>query len=177
MKFIFRPVPFLAFALMSSSFVRSFAGVSAGSVGADQLRDLRSDLLESFPKPRVNWQMFIILPKKPDMDGLKLEIVAGKTVSRDACNTAAFDADLVRKEIPDTHHVYYELNQENPKIVGTLMGCKEPAIKKYTPSKPHFVELNRSYPIVVYVPKSFTVKYRLWSPQKTYSEASAISGP
>lgn len=117
--------------------------------------------LKPFPKPTEGMTRCVInLESQGNEAAYKVEIIPGKTMQVD-CNHYSLIGTLEEKVINGWGYTYYEFNTEG-KTASTLMACNQPETLKFIAGQTKFVRYNSKLPIVVYVPKGFEVKYRIW---------------
>lgn len=142
--------------------------------GADDVN--ATDLLKAYPAAANGQQRVVIhLKELPNEEDHLVELIIGKEIEVD-CNKQFFAGQLEEKTIPGWGYDYYIV----PKISGplsTLMACQE--TKKSTA----FVTLrkgdtgalkryNSKLPLVIYIPKGFEVRYRIWNADNAIQKAT-----
>ena len=131
--------------------------------------------LKPFPKAKEGMERFVIvLPEKKRGEdaGFKVELIPGKTMMTDGVNSYFMGASLAPKNLQGWGYTYYEI--EGGGAVGsTLIGVPpgQPKVEKFVQGKPLLIRYNSRLPIVVYAPKGFKIRYRIWSAAEKTSEA------
>lgn len=127
--------------------------------------------LEAFPLTHKGLvRQVIFLPKKTKEDLLKVELQVGKIFELDTINQYFLMGELQQKILQGWGFSYYVL-QTSGDLGGTLM-----AIHPDTPKEKRFVSLaeetiiryNSEMPIVVYLPKGFELRYRIWKTKRNF---------
>ncbi|MDX7991730.1 serine protease inhibitor ecotin [Xenorhabdus littoralis] len=114
----------------------------------------------------------IELPPLENENNYRVELMIGKDMKVD-CNNHWFGGQLKTEVLDGWGYDYYVLN----KVIGpfsTKMACHEPETVRFVQvqlGKDAFVRYNSKLPIVVYAPKSETVKYRIWQASDTVNTA------
>jgi ecotin len=120
---------------------------------------------------------FVIrLPKLDDEDAAKVEIQVGKVVSVDSRNRYSLAGKIERETIVGWGYDRYVARVVGP-MTGTRMAT-DPALPKVDRfltlgGEPSLVRYNSKLPIVVYVPQSAEVRYRIWTAAAVASHAEA----
>jgi ecotin len=122
--------------------------------------------LKAFPPAGVGMSRFvIILPKQPDEDLLKVQLLVGKTVKLDPQNRYFFGGRLETETIPGWGYDRYVLKNLGP-MAGTLMAVDPniPKVDRFISlgGEPELLRYNSRLPLVVYVPNGVEVSYRIW---------------
>jgi ecotin len=133
-----------------------------------------------YPSPKRGYvKMVIHLKENHHEDFLKTEIIIGKYLKVDSCNSYTYVGKLERKELDWWGYSYYELrNVEGP--YSTQVGCPPGERVKFVtvhlePDHINFIDYNSRLPIVVYVPEGFKVHYRIWKGYKKTGTAQVES--
>ncbi|OTA17410.1 ecotin [Xenorhabdus beddingii] len=106
----------------------------------------------------------IELPQQEHENNYMVELMIGKDLKVD-CNHHLFGGNLATKTLEGWGYDYYELDKVTGPI-STKMGCptEEKTVRfvQVQLGKDALVRYNSKLPIVVYTPKTMTVKYRIW---------------
>jgi ecotin len=145
---------FIAFAILFTSF----------AFGADHPE------LKPFPQAKKGMARFVIvLPEKKRGEdaGFKVELIPGKTMMTDRVNSYFMGASLEPKNLQGWGYTYYEIKSGGA-VGSTLIGVPsgQPQVEKFVQGKPLLIRYNSRLPIVIYAPKGFEIKYRIWSASK-----------
>ena len=140
----------------------------AWTAGAEQ-----KDALHPFPKAEEGFKRTVIrLPQLANEENIKVEIIIGKTMKVD-CNHHWFGGSLEAKNVEGWGYTYWIL----PKAGGpasTKMGCPDRSLHDefvHVQGDGYLLRYNSRLPVVIYVPKNFEVRYRLWQAQEKTSYA------
>jgi ecotin len=118
--------------------------------------------LEAFPAEKAGYERFVLmLPEITDTSKeMKVEIIPGKIENVD-CNRHIL-AGTFSKEIVDGWGYDYLVFASDGVIAATRMACPDPAKPEFVSGATEFVRYNSEVPIVVFAPKGFEVRYRIW---------------
>lgn len=134
------------------------------SIGAQNKQDI-DKALEPFPKAQEGMVRHVIeLKKKSDESLYQVEIIPGKVMSVD-CNVHMLMGELFEKDLEGWGYNYYEFKSDGA-TASTMMGCNKPNENKFVSGQTLMVRYNSKLPIVIYAPKGFEVKYRIWKAEK-----------
>lgn len=127
--------------------------------------------ISMFPKAKEGFrQVFIKLPQIKNEANSKVELIVGKTAVLD-CNQHFLAGEILTENLEGWGYNYYQVNSKG-EIVGTMMLCPSNVMEKKFVNIPSIlIDYNSSLPIVVYVPKDFKVKYKIWRAEETIFEA------
>lgn len=105
----------------------------------------------------------IYLDKKADESQFSIELIAGKTMEVD-CNIYRLLGKFEEKTVEGWGYNYYVFETEG-QAVSTLMACLDgkKTEKFITPGEGLKVRYNSRLPIVVYLPKGYGLKYKVWA--------------
>lgn len=130
--------------------------------------------LTPFPEPVDGMtRLVIVLPEMSrDESNYAVELVAGKTIATDGVNLLRMDTALEAKNLEGWGYTYYEMTGSG-RTSSTLMAVPEgaPEVRRFVGGPPLNVRFNSRLPVVVYVPKGFEVRYRIWAAADEYLEA------
>ena len=128
--------------------------------------------LKPFPKAKKGMERFVIvLPEKKRGEdaGFKVELIPGKTMMTDGVNSYFMGASLEPKNLQGWGYTYYEIKVRSA-VGSTLIDVPpgQPQVQKFVQGNPLLIRYNSRLPIVIFAPKGFEIKYRIWSaPEKT----------
>lgn len=131
--------------------------------------------LKAFPPAKEGMERFVIvLPHKErgEENSFKVEIIVGKEMLTDGVNLVRLANTIEARPLKGWGYTYYEVTGSS-KTMSTLMAPPEGAVmvKKFITASPLQVPYNSRLPIVVFVPKGYEVRYRIWEASKITSEA------
>ncbi|MFP6886610.1 MAG: ecotin family protein [Opitutales bacterium] len=131
--------------------------------------------LKPFPKAKKGMERFVIaLPEKKRGEdaGFKVELIPGKTMMTDGVNHYFMGTTLEPKNLQGWGYTYYEIKGGHG-VASTLIGIPEdqPQVEKFVQGKPLLIRYNSRLPIVIFAPKGFEIKYRIWSASDKTQEA------
>ncbi len=130
-----------------------------------------------FPKAKQDEVKHIIdLPILKDEQNFKVEVFITKTMEVD-CNYHSLQGSLLEKNLSGWGYNYY-IFQTNGKVTSTLMACPDNSLtKKDIASESKLLNYNSKLPIVIYTPKEYTAKYKIWKvlPEEHTAKQSNVS--
>ncbi|GAB6124027.1 serine protease inhibitor ecotin [Dysgonomonas termitidis] len=134
-------------------------------------QDKKNDIekaLAPFPKAGEGMVRHVIeMKKKSDESLYKVEIIPGKVMSVD-CNHHSLMGKLEEKDLQGWGYTYYEFTSDG-QTRSTMMACNKPNENKFVSGQTLIVRYNSKLPIVIYAPKGYEVKYRIWKADKEKS--------
>jgi len=126
-----------------------------------------------FPPAKEGYTRYIVeVPQTQNDYDHKVELLIGKNMMVD-CNHASFSGKIERKELKGWGYHYLEVSdiRRGPT---TMMACREPKVEKYisiyAPEKT-LIRYNSRIGTVIYVPKEYEVRYRIWSAGQSIKKA------
>lgn len=155
---------------------KALAFVAAGLVLSTPA--LAQDGLSDYPLTLNGKRRVVLnLPAVAGYDNLAIQIRPGKNIESRDCNGKFLSAKLSVKTLPNSDYKTYVDIESDGGVGSTMMYCPQPAetITVYGPRL--LVDYPYSRPVVVYVPDSIVVQYRIMRPDTPFkpaeSEASA----
>ena len=142
-----------------------------------QMTDTQQIPLKEFPLPTNN-QSQIVLQLLPKGDAkternFKIELIPGKKSMID-CNKHGFDGKFEEKELQGYGYNYYVFNSKGD-MFSTLMGCPDDTKhEEFVSGKSITVDYNSQIPLIMYIPKGFEVKYRIWEGKDTVFDQAKL---
>ncbi|SFZ97634.1 Proteinase inhibitor I11, ecotin precursor [hydrothermal vent metagenome] len=135
--------------------------------------DISKDKYKMFPVAKEGYERYIVDVPKTDNDyDHKVELLIGKNIMVD-CNGASLSANIEKVSLEGWGYSYYEVSniERGPT---TMMACIKPKVEKfisiYNPEKT-ILRYNSRLGTVIYVPKGYKVRYRIWSAGKDVKSA------
>ena len=116
-----------------------------------------------YPKAKTGYEQKVITLKTlPNEDNYSVELFVGKKTAVDTCNNFFLAGNFEEKTVDGWGYNFYQF-ESNGNVAGTLMGCmNNKTVEKTVHAKSLQTRYNSTLPIVVYVPKGFTLEYRIW---------------
>ena len=130
----------------------------------------KQDNIYMFPKAKEGYERHIVeVVKSENDDDRRVELLIGKEMMVD-CNYHSFSAEIKSVILKGWGYTYLEVDniQSGPT---TLMACSEPKTQKFISIPDKLRRYNSRLPIVLYVPKGYEVRYRIWSADQTVQKA------
>ena len=130
----------------------------------------KKDNIHMFPQAQEGFVRHVIEVPKTDNDyAHKVELMIGKTMMVD-CNHHSFSGKIEDITLKGWGYKYLEV-KEIKSGPTTMMACSEPKTEEYISIRDTLRRYNSRSPIVIYVPKGYEVKYRVWSASETIENA------
>ena len=131
--------------------------------------------LKAFPAAEDGKERFVIvLPHKErgEEDAFKVELFPGKTMLTDGVNLVHLAATIEPQPLQGWGYTYYEVTGRDL-TASTLMAVPPgtPQVKKFVSGTPLLIRYNSRLPIVVYAPKGYEIRYRIWQAPETTEAA------
>lgn len=127
--------------------------------------------LKAFPPAKEGMARFVIvLPHKErgEEDAFKVELIPGKMMLTDGVNLMRIGSIVEPRNLQGWGYTYYEVTGSGV-AMSTMMAPPEgsKAVERFVAGTSLEVRYNSRLPIVVYAPKDYEVRYRLWEASKT----------
>lgn len=131
-----------------------------------------SDILKQMPAPEQGYKRMVIsLPAEKDAKeegNYKVEIIPGKQMKVD-CNKHGLMGELTEKNLEGWGYVYYEFTGSGD-VFSTKMGCPDNALhNEFVSGKTQIVAYNSNMPLVVYIPETLELRYKIWEAASEYT--------
>jgi len=146
--------------LLATAFLTSLTGMAA-----------EHKELKAFPQAKEGMKrIVIVLPHKEraEDDAFKVELIPGTMMETDGVNRMHVGLSIEPRPLKGWGYTFYEMTG---KALGmtTLIGVPPgtPKVTKFVAGKPITIHYNSRLPIVLYIPKDHTVKYRIWKAGET----------
>ena len=130
--------------------------------------------LEMFPKAKTGFkQVYIQVPIVENEENYKIELHVGKEALVD-CNQHFMNGQLSELNLDGWGYTYFKVESDGA-ISSNKMACLDSKLElKFITLTPQLVRYNSKLPIVVYVPESFIVKYKIFKASDALLDAKAI---
>lgn len=131
--------------------------------------------LKPFPAAAEGMERFVIvLPEKEREEGewFKVELIPGKKMLSDGVNLMRLGAKIDPHPLPGWGYTYYEISGRDI-AMSTNMALPEGTeqVEKFVSGLPLLIRYNSRLPIVVYAPRGFEIRYRIWQASETTRSA------
>jgi ecotin len=148
------------------------ACTSAGALPSPQEAGARSDL-QAYPAATAGQTRHVIrLPSEGDEDGLKVELIVGRTLEVD-CNRQMLGGSIDTRTAEGWGYDYFVVSDLGQSAT-TLMACPDNTRRSAFVrggGAPTLIRYNSRLPVVVYTPSNVELRYRIWraGPERTPS--------
>ena len=145
--------------------------IAVAVAASDALHDMKP-----YPAAPDGMQRLVFrVPALENENDARVEVLVGRTMEVD-CNVARLMGTLERRVAEGWGYPYYVL----PQVRGpasTMMACPENEPKREAfvtvGGDGFFLRYNSKLPVVVYVPRGYEVRYRIWTPRRETGRADA----
>ncbi len=126
-----------------------------------------TDNMKAFPEAGKGMVRHVLqLPVQEDESLFRVELIVGETVLIDEQNRYFFGGWIESEVVSGWGFTRYIVKELGP-MAGTLMAVdpNAPKVKRFVPlgGEPYLIRYNSRLPVVIYVPESAEVRYRIWS--------------
>ena len=132
------------------------------SLAAQAQNKTHNKLDTLFPAAQKGYKKITVyVPKANKEQNLKLELLVGLTKQVD-CNTHTLSGNIQAQTLTGHSYTYYTVESDGT-LASTKMLClNNTTTKKFIPLTPYFTNYNSVLPLVVYLPETMELKYRIW---------------
>ncbi len=119
-----------------------------------------------FPKAKSNQTQHIIqLPKDDNESNCRVEIFITKNMLVD-CNIHNLQGEIKTHDLEGWGYDYYTFETKG-EITSTLMACPDDKkTQQDVASQSKLLNYNSKIPIIIYTPKGYKAKYKIWRAEK-----------
>ncbi len=141
------------------------------SIAPSALAQKSKSDISMFPAPEAGFKQVVIdLPAKKNEDLLKLEIFVGKEMMVD-CNRHFLSGTFNKESVQGWGYDYIVVESDG-NVASTRMACPDNTLKnEFVQMQTLLLTYNSKLPVVIYVPESLDVKYRIWKAGKKQLKA------
>ena len=146
--------------------------ITASSLYAEPAKNanVKKDKLHVFPQAKEGFVRYVIeVPKTENDYDHKVELRIGKNMMVD-CNHHSFEAEIKSVTVKGWGYQYLEVGEIRSGPT-TMMFCPAPKKEMFIAIRDTLRRYNSRSPMVVYVQEGYEVRYRVWSAEKTHSNA------
>lgn len=123
--------------------------------------------LKPYPETIDSLERYVIYLDQKDNEALyEVELYAGKVLDVD-CNIHRLMGSFTEETVKGWGYNYYVFETDG-NVISTMMMCPEPKTPKFISGENFSVRYNSRLPIVVYLPKGYELKYRIWTAGKEF---------
>lgn len=122
------------------------------------------DNLKAYPEKEGYVKHVLYLPPvaKDGENNRKVEIIAGKTLKVDNCNTHRMSGKFSTDDVEGWGYSYWVF-ESNGMHMSTRMACPDNTLQdKFVSGESTMLRYNSRLPIVIYTPAGFEVNYKIW---------------
>jgi len=133
--------------------------------------------MTAYPDAKAGFERFaVFLPEKTkaDEEALRVEIIAGKTMLTDGVNQVRLASVIEPRSLEGEDMAYYEVTGPS-EAISTRMAAPAgaPKVERFVSGPSLKVPYNSGDPIVVYAPKGYEVRSRIWKGTEAVEEVEA----
>lgn len=131
--------------------------------------------LKAFPAASDGMERYVIvLPEKArgeDAD-FRVELIPGKVMLTDGVNQMRHGSAIEPRPLVGWGYTYYEVTGQDV-AMSTMMAAPEGGqkIETFVAGTSLLIRYNSRLPIVVYAPRGYEVRYRIWAAAETIEQA------
>jgi len=130
----------------------------------------KKDNIHMFPQAQEGYARHVVdVPKSENDHDHRVELLIGKNMMVD-CNHHSFYAEIKSVTLQGWGYSYLEVDKIQSGAT-TMMACPEPKTQKFISIRDELRRYNSRMPMVIYVPKGYEVRYRIWSADQTVLQA------
>jgi len=131
---------------------------------------IKKDNIHMFPQAKEGYERHVIeVPKSENDHDHRVELLIGKNMMVD-CNHHSFYAEIKSVILQGWGYSYLEVDNIQSGAT-TMMACPEPKTQKFISIRDELRRYNSRMPMVIYVPKEYEVRYRIWRADKMIEQA------
>jgi ecotin len=150
---------------------RLWIGILLFSVGVAAMAAEHAEL-KAFPAAEEGMVRFVIvLPHKErgDDQNYKVELTAGKEILTDGANVYAMGCRIEPRPLTGWGYTFYEVTGSD-RTMSTRMAPPPgtPKAKRFVSGEALQIPYNSRLPVVIYAPRGFEVRYRIWEAPGTF---------
>lgn len=145
---------------LSRLFVSGLVAFSLSASGAEHPE------LKPFPAATEGMERFVIvLPHKErgEEDDFRVEIIVGKQMLTDGVNLVRLGNTIEPRTLRGWGYTFYEVTGPS-ETLSTMMAPPEgsPMVEAFVTAAPLHIRYNSRLPIVIYAPRGYEARYRIW---------------
>jgi ecotin len=131
--------------------------------------------LKAFADAKEGMDRFVIvLPHKErgEEDAFKVELIPGKIMPTDGVNLMRLGISVEARPLKGWGYTYYEVTGRD--VAMSTMMAPPPGtqqVKKFVSGAPLLIRYNSRLPVVIYAPKGYEIRYRIWQAPETAEKA------
>ena len=130
----------------------------------------KKDNIHMFPQAQEGYERHVVeVPKSENDYDRRVELLIGKNMMVD-CNHHSFYGEITSVTLEGWGYIYLEVEKIESGAT-TMMACPEPKTEKFISIRDELRRYNSRLPMVIYVPKGYEVRYRIWSADPTVLQA------
>ena len=154
---------------------RMTLGLAIGLIGISlHAADTPKDKYGMFPEPENGYVRYIVeVPETENDYDHKVELMIGKTMMVD-CNHHSFFGKIEKFPLQGWGYSYYKVSDIRSGPT-TMKACREPEKEAFVsmrlPPEMELIRYNSRLGRVIYVPKGFEVRYRVWNAEEKVQQA------
>jgi len=134
--------------------------------------------LKAYPAAKDGMQrIVIILPEQSQQEAanFKVELVAGKQMLVDGVNLVRLNTSIEGKTLKGWGYSYYDVTASDL-MISTKMAVPDDVqkVNRFVAGKTLMIPYNSRLPIVIYTPKGYDIRYRIWHADNYLSPENSL---
>jgi ecotin len=126
--------------------------------------------LKAFPEAEEGQVRHVfVLPEKTRQEEVdfKVELIPGKVMETDGVNRIWLGVTLESRSVKGWGYTFYDVTGKDI-AMSTRIGVPPgtPRVEKFVAGNPLMIRYNSRLPVVIYAPKGFKIRYRIWEAGK-----------
>lgn len=131
--------------------------------------------LKAFPAAKEGMERFVIvLPHKERKEekDFKVELIPGKIKLTDGVNLMRLGITIEPRPLKGWGYTYYEISGKDI-AMSTMMAVPrgKKKVERFVAGTSKLIRYNSRLPIVIYAPKGYDIRYRIWGTDKVMKKA------
>lgn len=147
---------------LSTVFIAVFALLSINMSAQVKPTEEALKNLKPYPEQLDSLERYVIyVDQQADESLFEVELIAGKKMEVD-CNRHRLMGRFHEDVVDGWGYNYYVFETEG-QVISTMMMCPAPKTEKFIQGESLTVRYNSRLPLVVYLPKGYELKYKIWT--------------
>jgi len=121
--------------------------------------------LKAFPQAKKGMERSVIeLPHKSRAEevNFKIEVIPGKLMMTDGVNLMRLGVSIKPQLLKGWGYTYYEVTGRDVAMSTMIAAPEGKQVKRFVAGNSLLIRYNSRLPIVIYAPKGYEIRYRIW---------------